>query len=99
MAGAVVGMTVDVRRLAPAWTSATVRRWNGNADQLLHIAPEHGLLAIAQRNRDAAGSGARRATDTVHVGLRDVRQIVIHHMADAVDVDSARGDIGGGEVD
>ena len=40
------------------------------------------------------GAGARGAADAVHVALGNVRQVVVDHMADAVDVDAARGDVG-----
>src|SRR3984893_9437241 len=66
-----------------------------DADQLLDIAQERHLLAVAQRDRDAGGAGARGAADAVHIGLRYVRQVVVYHMTDAVDIDAARGDVGG----
>src|ERR1700719_27499 len=44
MAGALLGMTLDVRGLAPAWTGATVRRRNRHADQLFDIAQERRLF-------------------------------------------------------
>src|ERR1043166_6905289 len=71
--------------------------WDRLADQLLDVAQERELLAIAQRYRRAVRAGARRAADPVHVGFRDVRQVEVHHVADAVHVDAARGDIGGNE--
>ena len=40
------------------------------------------------------GAGARGAADAVDVAFRDVRQIVIEDMGDAVDVDAAGGDVG-----
>ena len=49
---------------------------------------------VAERDRDAVGAGARGAADAVHVALRDVRQVVVDDVADAVDVDAARGDVG-----
>ena len=44
---------------------------------------------------DAVGAGARRAADAVDVALRLVRQLVIDHMGDAVDIDAAGGDVSG----
>ena len=44
-----------------------------------------------------AGAGARGAADAVDVALRHVRQVVVHDVADALDVDAARGDVGGDE--
>ena len=40
-------------------------------DQLLDVAQEGTLLAIAERDGDAVGAGARGAADAVHVALRD----------------------------
>ena len=74
---------------------ALVGRGDRNADQPLDIAQERRFLVIAERDRHAVGAGARGAADAVHVRSRDVRQIVIDHMADAVDVDAAGGDVGG----
>src|ERR1700722_2883724 len=31
----------------------------------------------------------------MHIGLRYVRQVVVYHMTDAIDIDAARGDVGG----
>ncbi len=39
-------------------------------------------------------SGPRGAANAVHVGLRYVRQIEVYHMADAVDINSARRNVG-----
>ena len=72
-----------------------VRRRDRHADELLDIAQERCLLGIAERDGDAVRPGPRRAADAVHIGFRHVRKIVVHHMADAVDVDAACGDIGG----
>ena len=52
------------------------------------------LAVVAQRNRLAVRAGARRAADAVHIGLGHFRQFEIDDMADAVDVDAARGDVG-----
>src|SRR5205085_3414949 len=69
-------------------------RGDGQADQLLDGAQVGNLLAVDQRDRYAGGAGARGAADTMHVGLGLVRQVVVDHMADAVDVDAARRDVG-----
>src|SRR4051812_12103380 len=77
--------------LRPSVIGAVIRGRYRNADQLLNVAQECRLLRIAKRNRDAGGPGARGAADSMHIGLRHIREIEIHHMADAVDVDPARG--------
>ncbi len=50
---------------------------------------------IAERDRDARVAGARGAADAMHVALGNVRQVVVDHVTDAVDVDAAGGDVGG----
>src|SRR5215471_13066015 len=74
---------------------SVVRRRNGHADQLLDVAQACRLFAVAERNRDACCPGPRGAADAMHVGFRHVRQIEIHDVADAVDVDAARSNVGG----
>src|SRR5581483_517884 len=64
------------------------------ADQPFDVAQIGGFLMVAERNGDAVGAGTRGAADAVHIALRDVRQVVIDHMADAVDVDAAGGNVG-----
>src|SRR3974390_22923 len=70
-----------------------VGRRDAHPDQTLDIAQISALLVIAERDRGAFGARARRAPDAVHVAFRHVRQIVVDHMADAVDVDAPRGDV------
>ena len=75
--------------------TATVARRDRHPDQLLDVAQKGPLLGIAERDRDPVGAGAGGAADAVHVALRNVRQIVVDDVADALDVDAARGDVGG----
>src|ERR1700730_1303846 len=74
---------------------ASVAQRYRHADEFFDVAQERHLFAVAQRDRDAGGAGARGTADAVHIGLRYVRQVVVYHMTDAVDVDAARGDVGG----
>ena len=67
------------------------------ADELLDIAQERDLFAVTQRDCDPACSGARGTADAVDVGFGHVRQVEIDHVADAIDIDAARRDIGGDE--
>src|SRR5579864_5403423 len=83
------------RRLGAPRIGAAIAQRNRQADQLFDVAQERHLLAVAQRDGDACGAGARGAADAMHIGLRHVRQVVIDDVADAVDVDAARGDVGG----
>src|SRR3546814_2216847 len=54
------------------------------------------LVAVAERDRHAAGAGTRGADDAEHVDPRFVRQLVVDEVSDAGHVDAARGDVGGG---
>jgi len=74
---------------------AAVGRRDRHADQPLDVAQIGAFLVIAERDRYAIGAGACRAADAMDVGFRDVRQIVIEHVADAVHIDAAGSDIGG----
>jgi hypothetical protein len=49
---------------------------------------------IAKRNRLSRIARSRRTADAMNVGLGDLRQFKIDDMADAVDVDAARRNIG-----
>jgi hypothetical protein len=79
------------RRCAGAGAVAAARRpavfpRKGDADQLFDVAQiAHFLGARDQRDRNALGAGARGAADAVDVGLGNVGQIEVHHMADAVE--------------
>ena len=90
---AVLGM-LRGRRVGPP-AGAPVGRGDRHPDQPLDVAQEGAFLVIAERDRHAVGAGARGAADAVDVAFRDVRQIVVEHVADAVDVDAAGGDVGG----
>ena len=57
--------------------------------------PQLGMLvAPAERNGDSLGAGASRAADAVDINLRDFGHIVIDHVRNAVDIQSASGDVG-----
>src|ERR1044071_9688781 len=76
------------------FAGAAVFRRDRHADQPLDIAEIRSLFVIAERDGDALGAGPRGAADAVDVALRHVRQVVIDDVADAIDVDAARRDIG-----
>src|ERR1051325_7778110 len=69
------GLAVRSRR------RAAVRCRNGDPDQLLDVAQISPLLVIAEGDRGAVRAGTRGAADPVHVALRNVRQIVVDHVA------------------
>src|SRR5207248_2984181 len=60
----------------------------------LDVAQITALVGAAERDRDAGGPSARGAADAVDILLGHVGQIEVHDMADARDVDPARGDVG-----
>jgi hypothetical protein len=62
--------------------------------QLLDVAQVIALVLRAEAERDALAPGARGAADAVDVLLGDVGQLEVDHVADARDVDPARGDVG-----
>ena len=64
-------------------------------DQPLNVQQLSGLLFAAKCPRLAFAAGASRSADSVDVRLRFRRQIVVEHIRDAVDIDPARGDVGG----
>ena len=55
------------------------------------------VLAADVRDADAGAAGAARAADAVHVALAVLRRVEVDDVRDAVDVDAARGDVGGDE--
>src|SRR5690554_2437614 len=63
--------------------------------QLLDRRQLEGVVLAGEAERGALGAGAAGPADTVHVVLRIIRQGVVNHMADAVDVNTTAGDIGG----
>jgi len=53
------------------------------------------LVMVAQGKGNARRSSAAGAADSMYVGFRLMGEIVVHDVGDSLDVDSARGDIGG----
>ena len=53
------------------------------------------FLRCDQRNRHAALTGATGAPDAVHVRLGVLRRVVVEHMRNAIDIQAARGNVGG----
>jgi small subunit ribosomal protein S21 len=74
-----------------------VGRRNRHANQFLDITQERRLRGVAQRDGDAFRSGSRCAAYAVHIGFRHVRQVEIDHVADAIDVDAAGGNVSGNQ--
>ena len=75
-----------------AGVETTAMRWLVSRSMLLQLAA---LAAVAERQGDARGAGARGAADAMDVALGVGRQLVVDDVGHAVDVDAARGEIGG----
>ncbi|OFA01229.1 hypothetical protein DUPY_21870 [Duganella phyllosphaerae] len=67
----------------------------GLLDQLLDILEHVVFIDTHQRHRFAGGARAAGTADAVHIVFRHVRQVVVDHVRQLVDVDTARGDVGG----
>src|SRR3546814_237557 len=62
--------------------------------QPLDVAQEWAFVIGAEAERDPACAGAGGTADPVDILLGHVRQLVVDDMADGIDVDAARGDVG-----
>ncbi len=59
---------------------------------------EHAMLArFGQRDRGPLPAGPPHPSDAVHVGVRRGRDVVVHHVGEVLDIEPARGHIGGYE--
>ena len=67
---------------------------DGHSDRLFDLSQVLEFVAIAKRDAFAAGAGASRSADAMHVRFGFDRNIIINHMADFIDIDSARCHIG-----
>ena len=70
------------------------RRRDLQPDRPLDRPEERNLVGRAEGDGDTRRPGARGAADAVDVALRDVGQVVVDDVADAVDVDAAGRDVG-----
>ncbi len=77
----------------------------GDGGHLLHLDAlagepldrlEHAVLArLGQRDRHALAPGPADPADAVHVGLRGRRHVVVDDVGELLDVQAARGHVGG----
>src|SRR5262245_48454309 len=65
--------------------------------ELLDLSQLTALVTTAERSRDSGCAGAARSTDAMNVNLRHFGQLVVDHMRNAADVETAGGDVGGYE--
>ena len=73
------------------------RRHDGDrlTGELLDAAQLAALARVAERHGDARGAGTRGAADAMDVALGVGRQLVVDDVGHALDIDAARGEIGG----
>jgi hypothetical protein len=76
-------------------TGLDSRRDRRNARIASHLAHVATLRVARQRHDDPAGAGTSGATGTVYERLGFGGRIDVHDQRDPVDVDAARGDVGG----
>src|SRR6185312_15112185 len=65
------------------------------AQQALDVPQQAAFGACHQRDGFARAAGTTGTADTVHVIFRHVRQLVVHHVRQHVDVETAGRDVGG----
>src|ERR1700722_773989 len=86
-----VHLDVDVRRVGVRLGRVRAAQPEG----LIDHRPAGQLVPVHQRDRDTGLAGPAGAADAVHVGVLVVRALVVDHVGDVVDVDSAGRHIGG----
>src|SRR5579872_4608007 len=90
----VPGRTGTVRALPRRCTEGVLGDGDLLPRHLFDVAQEALLGVIAERDGDAIGAGARGAADAMDVALGHVGQLEIDDMGDAVNIDTACGDVG-----
>ena len=88
----------SVKRATRCSFTSSMRRQLHRLDGLARRALDHAQhVALARRDeqdRLAAAAGAAGAADAMHVRFRVVRHVEVDDVADALDVEAARGDVG-----
>ena len=74
-----------------------IHRFDAAAHSALEAVEQAALPVGEEEDRVALASGAAGAADAVHVGLAIKRRVVVDHQANAIDVESAGGHVGGHE--
>ncbi len=70
------------------WTLAGEDR-NFDLHQLFDVVQQAGFVRCAERDRNTITTGTGRTADTVHIGIRHFRQIVVEDMRHGRNVDAA----------
>ena len=63
-------------------------------DELLNIAEESGIVMVTKGYRHPLRTRSPRTTDAVDVGLGDIRDVIVDHVFELIDIDPTRGNIG-----
>ena len=70
---------------------------HGFVEKAFDAAQQRAVLGTAERNRVAVHSRARGATDTMYVSLSFHREVIINHVRDVIDIETACCDVRGDE--
>lgn len=62
-------------------------------DEFLDISEVSDIVVVTERYRDSASPSSSGPTDTVDISFRDIRDIVIDHILECIDIDPTRRDI------
>ena len=68
---------------------------HGLVEKAFDAAQQRAVLGTAERNRVAVHSRARGAADAMYVSLSFHREVIINHMRDVIDIETACGDVRG----
>ena len=70
--------------------------YNGNtlANESLNISEVSSLFSVTKRESESARSCSSCTTDTVYIGLRFVREVIVDYKFEFINVDSTSSNIG-----
>ncbi len=68
---------------------------DGLADELFDVPQQRLLAVVAEGDGDAVLAGAAGAADAMDIGFRNLRQVVVKHAGEILNVQSPGGDVGG----
>jgi hypothetical protein len=67
--------------------------WDLRVDQQLDLSEQRALLGGHEAPRDALAPGPGGPPDAVHIQVRVLGQVVVHHVRDALDIEPTRGEV------
>ena len=71
-----------------------MRDGNFLSGQLFDVADVGFFVGLAEGDRVPGCTGASRASDAMHIRLRDIRNFVVDDVLQFINIDPARGDVG-----